>query len=141
VQLYYSLDGLKWVSAGEEFNTYFAADASTKGYNEIPGVTVNVSQPLPINIAAGSEIYLAWNISVATGTTCNAAQALAIDNVKLTSSSTGIADVRNHQERRLRDGAVYNILGQKLSNSDIRSLTESDYHGIVIINGRKVMIK
>ncbi len=124
-----------------EIITIFAADASTKGYSEIPGATVNVSQPLPINIAAGSDVYLAWNISVTTGTTCNAAQALAIDNVKLTSSSTGIADVRNHQEKRFCDGAVYNVLGQKLSNSDIRSLTESGYHGIVIINGRKVMIK
>ncbi|MGI6243529.1 MAG: hypothetical protein ACOYJK_08375 [Prevotella sp.] len=141
VQLYYSLDGMKWVSAGPNFNTHFDADKSTKGYSEIPGVTVNVSQSLPLSIATDADVYLAWNISVTTGTTCNAAQALAIDNVKLASSSTGIDVVRTHQEKRLNDGAVYSILGQKLSNSDIRSLTESGYHGIVIINGRKVMIK
>lgn len=141
VQLYYSADGSQWTSAGPDFNTYFAADAATTGYDIIPGATVSVSCELPTTIAAGASLYLAWNISVATGTTCNAAQALAIDNVSLKATSTAIEDAGTHTTATSAPTTAYNLLGQKLSHADPAALARSGYRGIAIIGGRKVIIR
>ncbi len=81
VQLYYSYDGRTWTSAGNDFYTYFSPDAATEGYAEVPGETVTVAGTLPISLGAGLDIYLAWNISVASGDAAQGAMALAIDNV------------------------------------------------------------
>lgn len=81
VQLYYSYDGRNWENAGDDFYTFFAADDATEGYAEVPGETVAVEGTLPISVGAGLDIYLAWNISVASGDAANGAMALGIDNV------------------------------------------------------------
>lgn len=81
VQLYYSYDGRNWENAGDDFYTFFAADNATEGYAEVPGETVAVEGTLPISVGAGLDIYLAWNISVASGDAANGAMALGIDNV------------------------------------------------------------
>ena len=83
VQLYYSVDGRNWTSAGDKFRTYFAPDAATEGYAEVPGQVVQVKDMLDTKIQHGCDFYLAWNISVASGTNCASAMALAIDNFKL----------------------------------------------------------
>ena len=80
VQLYYSIDGRNWTSAGNDFYTYFAPDNATEGYETVPGETVPVNAVLGTKLARGCDLYLAWNISVASGTTCNAAMALGIDD-------------------------------------------------------------
>ena len=80
VQLYYSIDGRNWTSAGNDFYTYFAPDNETAGYETVPGETVSVTGMLPAKISRGCDLYLAWNIGVASGTTCNAAMALGIDD-------------------------------------------------------------
>jgi uncharacterized protein len=99
IQLFYSFDGAAWVSAGDNFKTAFAGDiGSNSGYASAPGSTVEVSSTLGVTIPAGSDFYLAWNYSVASGTTSTNAQALAIDDIKIgsgggspsTSSPTGI---------------------------------------------------
>ena len=82
VQLYYSLDGQQWKSAGEAFHTHYDADASTAGYADAPGVTTHVTGNLPGVVTHNSDYYLAWNISVASGDAANGAMALAIDNVE-----------------------------------------------------------
>jgi len=85
IQMYYSTDGISWTSAGINFLTSFAADADNNGFVTAPGVTVAVNaQTLPVSVAAGSNIYLAWNYSVTSGTTTSNAQALAIDDVSIT---------------------------------------------------------
>ena len=38
---------------------------------------------LPTKISRGCDLYLAWNIGVASGTTCNAAMALGIDDFSI----------------------------------------------------------
>ena len=81
VQLYYSYDGTNWVSAGQDFYTYFAPDSATQGYAEVPGETIAVNGTLPVALPAGIDLYLAWNISVASGSAAQGAMALAIDNV------------------------------------------------------------
>lgn len=83
VQMYTSADGSNWVSAGEDFYTYFAPDARTEGLAEVPGKTVHVKHALAIPIPSKDGLYLAWNITVAQGTAANAAMALAIDNCKI----------------------------------------------------------
>ena len=82
VQLYISTDGVTWTSAGEDFYTYFAPDAATQGAAVVPISTTAIDgKQLKVDLAAGSDLYLAWNISVASGTSPNKAMGLAIDNV------------------------------------------------------------
>ncbi|MDE5662592.1 MAG: hypothetical protein K2I37_00960 [Muribaculaceae bacterium] len=87
VQLYYSYDGSTWLSAGDDFLTHFAPDGETLGSEIVPISTV-VSEPktLMVDVAAGGHIYLAWNVSVSSGSTPDKAQGLAIDNIDITAS-------------------------------------------------------
>ncbi|MBI5029562.1 MAG: Ig-like domain repeat protein [Chloroflexi bacterium] len=84
VQLYYSLDGTSWTSAGPSFLTGFSADADNTGFASAPGVTQSITnQALNVPIPSGSDFYLAWNYSVTSGTITSNAQALAIDNFSI----------------------------------------------------------
>ena len=80
VQLYYSIDGRNWTSAGNDLYTYFAPDNETAGYEIVPGETVPVNAILPTKLARGCDLYLAWNISVASGDAAQGAMALSIDD-------------------------------------------------------------
>lgn len=90
VQLYYSLDGINWTSAGSDFASAWTADAATQGYTTVPAETRRVSATLPVTVKAEQAIYLAWNISVSSGTNCAGAPALAIDNVAISSQLSAI---------------------------------------------------
>ncbi len=83
VQLYYSIDGRNWTSAGDKFRTYFAPDSETAGYASVPGETVAVSDVLDVPISRGCDLYLAWNITVASGDAANAAMAIGIDDFSI----------------------------------------------------------
>ncbi len=83
VQLYYSIDGRNWTSAGNDFYTYFAPDAETIGYETVPGETVPVNAVLGTNLSRGCDLYLAWNISVASGDAAQGAMALGIDDFSI----------------------------------------------------------
>src|SRR4029079_14525213 len=78
-----------WTPAGPDFLTAFPADAANTGFATAPGVTVPVTHSLDVGIPSGANFYLAWNYSVATGSTTTNAQALAIDDVNI----TGVAGV------------------------------------------------
>ncbi len=80
VQLYYSIDGRNWTSAGNDFYTYFAPDNETAGYETVPGAVVPVNAMLGTKLARGCDLYLAWNISVASGDAAQGAMALGIDD-------------------------------------------------------------
>lgn len=83
-QLFYSLDGLAWTNAGPGFFTAFPADADNSGFASAPGATVSVTdKTINVSVPNGANVYLAWNYSVASGTTTTNAQALAIDNVSV----------------------------------------------------------
>ncbi|MBR5639765.1 MAG: T9SS type A sorting domain-containing protein [Muribaculaceae bacterium] len=83
VQLYYSIDGRNWTSAGDKFRTYFAPDSETAGYSSVPGETVTVNDVLDVPISRGCDLYLAWNITVASGDAANAAMAIGIDDFSI----------------------------------------------------------
>jgi hypothetical protein len=86
IQLFYSLDGVTWTSAGASFLTSFPQDGGTvnDGFATAPGATVMVSgQNLSVAIPDGSNFYLAWNYSVSSGTTTTNGQALAIDDISI----------------------------------------------------------
>lgn len=93
VQLYYSPDGVNWTSAGSNFESSWAADAATQGFAEVPAETRHVSAQLPVTVKAEQPVFLAWNISVSSGTNCAGAQGLALDNVTITGhpSTLGIS--------------------------------------------------
>ena len=87
VQLYYSYDGTTWKKAGDDFKTDFAKDDATIGAEVVPISTTTVSnKQLNTAVAVGSSVYLAWNISVSSGTSPNKAMGLALDNISLTAS-------------------------------------------------------
>ena len=83
IQLFYSMDGSVWTSAGNDFLTSFAADGTNAGFATAPGATVTVNKILSVAVPSGSNFYLAWNYSVASGTTTTNAQALAIDDISI----------------------------------------------------------
>ncbi|MDH7516433.1 MAG: Calx-beta domain-containing protein [Bacteroidota bacterium] len=86
--LSYSTDGSTWVSAGSAFLTVFTPDASNSGYSPAPGQTVPVSGALVVTIPDSGDFYLAWNYSVASGTTTSNAQGLGIDDVSVTATTS-----------------------------------------------------
>lgn len=96
VQLYWSVDGRNWTSAGEDFYTRFEPDDATEGYAAVPGETVTVSDILPTVLGRGCDLYLAWNISVASGSDAQAAMALAIDNFSISGSLPAIPTANHY---------------------------------------------
>ena len=83
-QLFYSLDGSSWTNAGPVFFTSFAPDANNNGFATAPGATASVTnKTINVSVPNSSNVYLAWNYSVVSGTTTTNAQALAIDNVSV----------------------------------------------------------
>jgi hypothetical protein len=90
IQLFYSLDGTTWNNAGSDFQTSFTANADNTGFDSAPGATVAVSNKvLSVTIPNGSFVYLAWNYSVASGTTTTNAQALGIDDISIIGIGSG----------------------------------------------------
>lgn len=84
IQLYYSTDGATWTSAGSSFQTSFPADANNNGCAAAPCATQSVAnQNLSVNVSNGSNVYLAWNYSVTSGSATTNAQALAVDNISI----------------------------------------------------------
>ena len=87
VQLYYSTDGENWTSGGDDFYTWFTPDSETIGAEVVPISTTNINDKnLLVNIDANSDFYLAWNITVASGSSPNKAPGIAIDNVSVTAN-------------------------------------------------------
>ena len=83
IQMFYSLDGSTWTNAGNSFLTSFAANADNTGFATAPGATAPVSGTLNVSIPNGRKFFLAWNYSVASGTTTTNAQALAVDDISI----------------------------------------------------------
>ena len=130
VQLYTSADGTNWTSAGKNFMTHFDADADNAGYSVVPAATINVSGKLNVDVKAGGHLYLAWNISVAKGTKCSNAQVLGIDNISLTSTSTGIDGISRGNNDTHADAPTYSIGGQRVP---------ANARGLVLRKGRKTV--
>ena len=86
VQLYTSVDGRTWKSAGPEFATSFAPDAATAGADITPMETRGVSATLDLDMVPGTELFLAWNISATSGSSCMSAPLLAIDDFSVNAS-------------------------------------------------------
>jgi len=96
VQMYYSVDGRNWTSAGDAFCTKLDADAATEGYATVPGEVIPVSAVLNAKMQPGVDFYLAWNITVASGDAANNAMALAIDNFKLTGELPAVPTAKHY---------------------------------------------
>ena len=149
-QMYYSDNDQTYTSAGSDFLTSFAADATTEGYESAPGNAKSVlSKTLNQPLAVGESIYLAWNYSVTSGTYTSFSQALGLDNVSITANAaTGIANITNNATVVANNGSivvtategaeieVYTTAGQKIAsaiatgNQDIIAVSAK---GIVIV--------
>ena len=96
IQLYYSTTGAagSWVAVTSGLTT-FSPDANNDGFSPAPDASqtksVTASFTLPAAITAGNTLYLAWNISVAPGSTGGNASnspAIGIDNVRVIAASS-----------------------------------------------------
>lgn len=96
VKLYTSADGSNWTEAGADFTTEFPASSATAGAATVPMETKGVSGTLDGTLAPGCELYLAWNISVTSGTNCAGAPALAIDNFTLEATPEAVPEYKWH---------------------------------------------
>lgn len=83
VQLYTSVDGHNWTPAGEAFKTDFEPSSSTIGAEVVPMETRHVNGSIDYDMAPGAELFLAWNISASSGSSCMSAPVLALDNVEI----------------------------------------------------------
>jgi len=112
VQLYTSKNGVNWTSAGADFCTSYAPDANTNGFASVPASTTQVSKTLAVDFPVEENFYLGWNISVTSGTSCNAAPGYAIDNVSITplvsvpSGVENLTDAVSNWTKVLRDGQL-----------------------------------
>jgi hypothetical protein len=104
IQLYYSLDGASWTSAGASFLTSFSADANNNGFATAPGASVTVNSPLSVLIPSGSSFFLAWNYSVTSGTTTTNAQALAVDNFSIIGNGPSAVRLVSFNATTYKDG-------------------------------------
>ncbi len=96
VQMYYSLDGRNWTSAGTPFCTTFTPDAATEGYATVPGEVRHVSALLDTKMQSGVDFYLAWNITVTSGDNAASAMALAIDNFQMSGELPPVPTARHY---------------------------------------------
>ena len=96
VQMYYSVDGRNWTPAGDDFKTTFEPDAATEGYATVPGDTKAVSAVLDTKMEPGVDFYLAWNITVTSGTNAAGAMALAIDNFKISAELEPVPTAKHY---------------------------------------------
>lgn len=83
-------------------------------HSSAPGVSTTIKKDLDVTVTSGKDLYLAWNLSVASGTAANGAQALAVDNVEITALSrgTGMNDVFGSNETlnvTVTDGCLHII--------------------------------
>ncbi len=107
IQLYYSIDGSTWITAGTNFSTSFSADITNTGFTPAPGVTISVvSQVLTFTtpITPTGELFLAWNYSVSTGSTTTNAQGLGIDSVHIDTPLTPTAITLNRFDANSESG-------------------------------------
>jgi endonuclease/exonuclease/phosphatase family metal-dependent hydrolase len=88
IRLFYSKDGENWTEA-TDFIKSFNSDSDNTGFANAPGVSETVSGTLQLSVAAGENVYFAWNYSVTTGNTTSNAQALAIDDIVIIPVASG----------------------------------------------------
>ena len=148
VQVYTSSTGESdsWTSAGEDFQTLYAASGNVNAVN--PAETTSIrNKKLSVNFPAETALYIAWKIAVSSGTNCAYAPALAIDNVSITpapsarttadgwaSFASGLAlnipdGVTAYQAEYTVDGATETLALTELTNGVIPANTG------VLLNG------
>ena len=124
-QLFYSSDGTNWTSAGSNFLTSFPADAGNTGFSPAPGATINVNAPLSVPIVDGSQLYLAWNYSVASGSTTTNGQALAIDDISILGLAAGDDSAPSVQGTTPANGATNVPVNSSIAINFSESVTAS----------------
>lgn len=128
VQMYYSTDGSTWTNAGDDFYNYFEPDAATEGAATVPISTTAVSKRnLFINVAGGTDLYLAWNITVAGGSSPNQAKGLAIDNVNIESVFEGTG---NYCYIYAEDVTKWNTLCLNNGSETLTSMGNKQVNGV-----------
>ncbi len=152
-QLYSSDDDITYTSAGEDFYTEFAGDATNNGYTSAPGDSksvINKTLTLDEPLAAGNSYYLAWSYSVSTGSFTSNAQALGIDNISITANgATSVSEAIENTiitagEKAINVQAtegskieVYTISGQKIASAVASGSIDTiavKAKGVIIVN-------
>lgn len=125
VKLFTSVDGVSWTAVeNADFNFLNPKGSAQTGFATVPASSTAISGTLNESIAAGAWLHICWQIATSTGTVCQAAPCLAIDDVVITANydtTTTLetvapaANVRknlvNGQLLIIRDGKTYNAQG------------------------------
>ena len=109
VQVYTSFDGTRWTAAGNDFLTILPPDDATAGATVVPiSVTSVTGKTLRTHVEPGKDLYVAWNISVATGTTANKAQGLAVDDISISATfADSDPDWKDPTEPEINHSGIY----------------------------------
>lgn len=119
VQLYSSVDGENWVSAGDKFRVTYSKDANTNGAETVPMQVQPVCDTLPCSFPAEGDLYLAWSISPASGTDCAKSMAFGIDNVAMELHAVDYTGMESAQlsavsiQKVLRKGQMVIVRGKE----------------------------
>ena len=123
-QLYVSIDGENWTSAGSTFGRQFTKDANTNGAEVVPISVTQVSGNLTCIFPADGDLYLAWSVSPTSGTDCAKSMAFGIDNVviaPIVSETTGVETVMGYglpvTGKVLREGQMIIVRGNEEFNA------------------------
>lgn len=118
IQLYSSMDGENWVSAGNPFGVNYTKDANTNGAELVPIQTTPVSGDLTCSFPADGDLYLAWSVSPTSGTDCTKSMAFGIDNVVISPvlSEEGVEMITAplNRTKLFRDGQMVIVRGEEI---------------------------
>lgn len=128
VKLFTSEDGITWAPATDpSFDFVNPKGSAQTGYATVPAASTPVSGTISEGIPANGWLFLCWSIATSTGSTCQAAPCLAIDDVNIVatydSTSTSLDDIASEKVQKimvngeliiLKDGVRYNVFGVRL---------------------------
>jgi len=119
-QLYISVDGETWTSAGSTFCRQYTKDANTNGAEVVPISVTSVSGNLACTFPADGDCYLAWSVSPTSGTDCAKSMAFGIDNVvilPILSEMTRLEEAKSEgiqiATKILREGQLLLLRGEE----------------------------
>jgi hypothetical protein len=96
IRFYYSTNGTTWTELTSAIAS-FTANANNNGSTTTPIEVINIKNKLlPQSLSYNNTLYLCWSYSVTSNTTTSSAQALGIDNIKISANNNWLGTTNNN---------------------------------------------